>query len=80
MDERIKEGVVGQDEAITTICKALKRNRIGLHKNGCMYSCMAIGKTGTGKCVSENTIISVKNKKTNKIEELTIKEFKNLFT
>ena len=49
MDERIKEGVVGQDEAITTICKALKRNRIGLHKNGCMYSCMAIGKTGTGK-------------------------------
>lgn len=80
MDERIKEGVVGQDEAITTICKALKRNRIGLHKNGCMYSCMAIGKTGTGKCVSENTIIRVKNKKTNKIEELTIKEFKNLFT
>lgn len=49
MDERIKEGVVGQDEAINTICKALKRNRIGLHKNGCMYSCMAIGKTGTGK-------------------------------
>ena len=80
MNERIKEGVVGQDEAINTICKALKRNRIGLHKNGCMYSCMAIGKTGTGKCVSENTIIRVKNKKTNKIEELTIKEFKNLFT
>lgn len=49
MNERIKEGVVGQDEAINTICKALKRNRIGLHKNGCMYSCMAIGKTGTGK-------------------------------
>ena len=49
MDERLKEGVVGQDEAITTICKALKRNRIGLHKNGCMYSCMAIGRTGTGK-------------------------------
>ena len=49
MNERIREGVVGQDEAINTICKALKRNRIGLHKNGCMYSCMAIGKTGTGK-------------------------------
>ena len=49
MNERIREGVIGQDEAINTICKALKRNRIGLHKNGCMYSCMAIGKTGTGK-------------------------------
>ena len=49
MNERIKEGVIGQDEAIDTICKALKRNRIGLHKNGCMYSAMAIGKTGVGK-------------------------------
>lgn len=49
MNERIKNGVIGQDEAIDTICKALKRNRVGLHKHGCMYSCMAIGKTGTGK-------------------------------
>jgi ATP-dependent Clp protease ATP-binding subunit ClpC len=49
MNDRIKKDVVGQDDAIDTICKALKRNRIGLHKNGCMYSCMAIGKTGTGK-------------------------------
>ena len=49
MNDRIKSEVIGQDEAIDTICKALKRNRIGLHKNGCMYSCMSIGKTGTGK-------------------------------
>lgn len=49
MNDRIKENVVGQDEAIDTICKALKRNRVGLHKNGCMYSAMCIGKTGTGK-------------------------------
>lgn len=49
MNDRIKENVIGQNEAIDTICKALKRNRIGLHKNGCMYSAMAIGKTGCGK-------------------------------
>ena len=49
MNERIKNEVIGQNEAIDTICKALKRNRIGLHKNGCMYSFMAIGKTGVGK-------------------------------
>ena len=49
INDRIKEGVVGQDEAINTICKALKRNRVGLHKNGCMYSCIEIGKTGVGK-------------------------------
>jgi ATP-dependent Clp protease ATP-binding subunit ClpC len=49
MNERLKENVIGQDDAIDTICKALKRNRIGLHKNGCMYSAMEIGKTGVGK-------------------------------
>ena len=49
MNERIKEGVIGQDEAIDTICKALKRNRLGLHKHGCMYSTMLIGRTGIGK-------------------------------
>ena len=49
MDERIKEEVVGQDEAIETICKALKRSRIGLKKNGCLYSAICIGKTGVGK-------------------------------
>ena len=49
MNERIKSDVIGQDKAIDTICKALKRNRIGLKKNGCMYSAIAIGKTGVGK-------------------------------
>ena len=49
MDSRIKEEVVGQDEAIETICKALKRSRVGLRKNGCMYSAICIGKTGVGK-------------------------------
>ena len=49
MNDRIKEHVIGQDEAVDTICKALKRNRIGLKKNGCMYSAFIIGKTGCGK-------------------------------
>ena len=49
MDSRIKEEVVGQDAAIETICKALKRSRVGLRKNGCMYSAICIGKTGVGK-------------------------------
>ena len=49
INDRIKESVVGQDDAIDTICKALKRNRIGLRKNGCMYSAILIGKSGVGK-------------------------------
>lgn len=49
MNNRLKSKVIGQDEAIDTICRALRRNRIGLRKNGCMYSTLAIGKTGVGK-------------------------------
>lgn len=49
MNERLKENVIGQDDAIDTICKALKRNRVGLRKNGCMFSSILIGKSGVGK-------------------------------
>lgn len=76
MNERLKKNVVGQDDAIDTICKALKRNRIGLHKNGCMYSTLMIGKSGVGKCVCGNTYVTIKNKKTGVVEHITIDEFK----
>lgn len=79
MNERLKENVVGQDDAIDTICKALKRNRIGLHKNGCMYSTLMIGKSGVGKCVCGNTYVTIKNKKTGVVEHITIDEFKKRF-
>ena len=49
INDRLKEEVIGQDEAIDTICKALKRNRIGLSSGKCLYSAMLIGKTGVGK-------------------------------
>lgn len=49
INERLKEEVIGQNEAIDTICKALKRNRIGLSNNKCLYSAMMVGATGIGK-------------------------------
>jgi len=49
MNNRLKESIIGQDQAIDTVCKALKRNRIGLRKNGCMYSTLTLGRTGVGK-------------------------------
>ena len=49
MNERLKSEIIGQDEAIDIVCRALKRNRIGLRKNGCMYSAMTIGRSGIGK-------------------------------
>lgn len=49
MDERLKQNVIGQDEAIDIICKALKRNRVGFKKNGCQFSALMLGRTGVGK-------------------------------
>lgn len=49
IDERLKTEIIGQDEAIETICRALKRNRVGLSSNKCLASFLEIGKSGTGK-------------------------------
>lgn len=52
IDQRLKEEIIGQDEAIDTICKSLKRNRIGLSNNKCLASYMLIGKTAVGKTLT----------------------------
>ena len=49
IDERLKQNVIGQDEAIDIICKALKRNRVGFKKSGCQFSALMLGRTGVGK-------------------------------
>ena len=49
IDERLKQNVIGQDEAIDLICKALKRNRVGFKKSGCQFSALMLGRTGVGK-------------------------------
>lgn len=49
MDARIKEEVIGQDEAVDAVCKAIRRNRVGI-KNGRTYGTfMFLGGTGRGK-------------------------------
>lgn len=49
IDQRIKKEVIGQDYAIDNVCRAIKRNRVGL-RNGRTYgSFLFIGKTGVGK-------------------------------
>lgn len=48
INKRIKEVVIGQDEAVDEICKAIKRKKLGLHNNrGSAYFCK--GPTGCGK-------------------------------
>lgn len=50
MDSEIKNQIIGQDEAIDKIAKAIKRNRVGLKDpNRPIGSFMFLGPTGVGK-------------------------------
>jgi len=50
MEERLKENVVGQDEAVTLISNAIRRSRSGLQDpNRPLGTFMFIGPTGVGK-------------------------------
>ena len=49
LDERLREHIVGQDEAISAVCAAIKRNRIGLQVKRKPVSFIFVGGTGVGK-------------------------------
>lgn len=56
IDDEIKKVVIGQDEAIESICKAIKRSRVGLSNKNKPVSILAIGSTGVGKTLLAKTI------------------------
>ena len=56
IDEDIKKAVIGQDEAVTAICQAIKRSRVGLSNKNKPVSVLAIGSTGVGKTLLAKTI------------------------
>lgn len=49
IDEILKKDVIGQDEAINDISKAIKRSKAGFSDNNRCISLMLIGKSGVGK-------------------------------
>ena len=49
IDKILKKDVIGQDEAINDISKAIKRSRAGFSDNNRCISLMLIGKSGVGK-------------------------------
>lgn len=56
IDEEIKKAVIGQDEAVDSICQAIKRSRVGLSNKNKPVSVLAIGSTGCGKTLLAKTI------------------------
>jgi ATP-dependent Clp protease ATP-binding subunit ClpC len=72
--DRLKQVVIGQDEAIDKICKVIKRKKLGLH-TGRGTAIFLQGKTGCGKCVTGETTIKIRNKKTGIVETIAIEDF-----
>lgn len=57
IDKRMKEVIIGQDDAIDTVSKAIKRSKVGLYpKNRPILSAMCIGGTGVGKTLLAKTL------------------------
>ena len=49
LDQRLKEHIVGQDDAVDNVCAAIKRNRVGISPKRKPVSFIFIGSTGVGK-------------------------------
>ena len=76
LEEVLKNKIIGQDEAIGVICKAIKRARVGL-KNphrpiGTFFFC---GPTGVGKTELSNVIAEVMFGSTNSLIRIDMSEY-----
>ena len=49
LSARLKQHIIGQDEAIDTVCAAIKRSRVGLQAKRKPVSFIFVGSTGIGK-------------------------------
>ena len=50
IDDTLKKSIIGQDEAIDSVCRVIKRNKVGLgDKTKTMANILMVGPTGRGK-------------------------------
>ncbi len=49
LNDRLKAHLIGQDEAVDTVCAAIKRNRVGISAKRKPVSFIFVGSTGVGK-------------------------------
>ena len=67
--------VIGQEEAIRKVTKAIQRGRVGLKDpNRPIGSFIFLGPTGVGKCIDISTNVTIRNKKTGKVEKINISD------
>lgn len=52
IDNVLKSEIIGQDEAIETVCKIIKRNKVGLgNKSKSLANLLLVGNSGVGKTI-----------------------------
>ena len=80
MDKELLGKVIGQDDAIVKVSKAIKRSRLGIKDKNKPSSFIFLGPTGSGKCICKDSLITIRNKETGLIETVSIESFKNTIT
>jgi ATP-dependent Clp protease ATP-binding subunit ClpC len=76
IDERLKSKVIGQDEAISIISKAIKRNRVGIKDaNKPIGSFIFLGSTGVGKTHLAKSIAEILFGDPEKVVRVDMSEF-----
>ena len=75
MHESMSGKVIGQEEAVNKVTKAIQRGRVGLKDpNRPIGTFIFLGPTGVGKCIDISTNITIRNKKTGKVEKIDISD------
>jgi ATP-dependent Clp protease ATP-binding subunit ClpC len=76
IDERLKSKVIGQDDAISVISKAIKRNRVGIKdSNKPIGSFIFLGSTGVGKTYLAKSIAEILFGDPEKVVRVDMSEF-----
>ena len=71
----ISSKVVGQNDAVKKVVKAIQRGRVGMKDpNKPVFSGILIGNSGVGKCFTKETYVTLKNKKTGKVEKIKVSD------
>jgi len=79
LENTLKKHIIGQDESLAILSKALRRSKTGITNPNKPFSFLMIGGSGVGKCCNIDTYVTIRNKHTNHVEKIKIKDFiKNL--
>jgi ATP-dependent Clp protease ATP-binding subunit ClpC len=78
MDKVLKKSIIGQDAAIDTVTRAIKRSRLGIKdERKPIGSFIFLGPTGVGKCICGGSKVLIRNKISGEVTERRINDLLN---